>query len=134
MARLANDLLHPDAFRGEMPVLVSPSEVPPADRVRLKRMIDAIGAGDRRRAGALAATLARSSTALVRVAAAAGGFDKGEPDEAIAALEAIAADPDADAAARDRARMLAALASAWSGGDRDVACRALRVSAKPPTD
>lgn len=134
MARIADDLLHPDAFRGDMPVLVAPAEVRAQDRATHREMVAAVGRGDRNAATARAAKLSRSTDALSRVAAIVAGFDKGEPQPTIERLDAIAAAPGTDPAARDRARMLAALADAWSGGDRASACARLRESAGAGVD
>lgn len=134
MARLADDLLHPDAFRGPMPVLVAPIEVAAADRARLRGLLAAVAAGDRRRIGVLAPALAASDDGLSRVAAVAAGFDKADPAATVDRLDAIAGDPGAPLPARDRARMLAALGDAWGGGDRDDACTGLRRAARAPTD
>lgn len=134
MARVADDLLHPEAFRGPMPVLVAPAEVAEADRATLRLLLDAVAAGDRRGVAERAPKLASSDDAMSRVAAVTAGFDKTDPDATVDRLEAIAADAEVPAAARDRARMLAALGHAWGGGDRDEACTSLRRSTAAASD
>lgn len=134
MARLADDLLHPDAFRGDMPVLVAAAEVAAAERAPVRELLAAVGAGDHERRMRLAAQLERSTDDLVRVAAATATFDKADPEEAATRLEALAGDRSVDAPARDRARMLAALARAWGGGDLDASCRVLRASTRDTVD
>jgi hypothetical protein len=134
MARLARDLLTPEAFRGDMPVLVAPSEVRPADRADLRQMLDAVGSGDRLAAADLAARLERSPDPMGRIAALVATFDKSDPDPTVERLETLSRQSDVPRAAADRARMLAALATAWGGGERDEACAGLRAGAGASVD
>jgi hypothetical protein len=124
MARLAEDLLHPDTFRGTMPVLVQVGEVAPEHRAATRQLLAAVASGDRKAITRIAGRLERSGDAFARVAATAARFDKGEPDATIEALERIARG-DVPAAARDRASFLATLATLWSGGTRAPACERL---------
>jgi hypothetical protein len=134
MARLADDLLHPDAYHGELPVLVAPDEVPTGERAALRALLGAVGAGDRDRAVELAGAVGHGSSALLRVAALAAAFDKDAPDATVDRLDAVADDEREPVAARDRARLLSALALAWGGGSRAQACVSLRASAKGDVD
>jgi hypothetical protein len=134
MARLADDLLHPNAFRGDLPVLVSPSEVPPADRPKLRSLLKSASAGDRRSVADLAVELGASRDDMSQIAVITATFDKGDPDVTTERLQVIVDDRSASPAARDRARMLGALASVWGGGSRTTACTALRAAAGPDSD
>lgn len=133
MARLADDLLHPQAFQGTLPVLVQPAEVPTARRAAVAGLLEAAAAGDRRRAARLAAGLDRTGPAMARVAAAAAAFDKGEPQPAVDRLSRLAGNRTIGPEVRDRARLMATLAELWGGGDRAVACDRLARSASPAT-
>lgn len=132
MARLANDLLHPDAFSGDLPVLVAPNEVPPGDRTQVRALLDAVQRGDalevRTRSEALA-----GSRGLTGVAVVAAGFDKDDPDAAVERLDAIARGTE-PAAVRDRARLMATLAELWGGGERAEGCTALQTSTRTSVD
>lgn len=134
MGLLASDLLNPQAFRGLFPVLVSTNEVPASDRDSFNRMLRAMERGDRRSAATIAEKLMRSDDYLLRVAAASVLFDKNDPSDAVNALDKVAADARAGKTARDRARMLAALARAWAGSGRESACPVLKISAMPATE
>lgn len=132
MARLANDLLHPDAFAGDLPVLVAPNEVSPADRSELRRLLDAVRIGDARQVRTRSTALA-GSTGLLGVAVVSAGFDKDEPEVVVERLEAIA-DGSEPAAVRDRARLMATLAELWGGGDRAGGCTKLAASTTAAID
>ena len=134
MARLADDLLHPDAFRGDMPVLVSADEVSPSARPILRQLLTAVQGGDRLEAARRARDIGRGADPMLRVAAAAATFDKDDPDATVDQLEGIARSGGASVAAADRARMLAALALAWGGGSRAEACVGLRRAAGAASD
>lgn len=134
MARLADDLLHPTAFKGAFPVLVQATEVRAADQPSLRRLLAAVTADDAAAAAGEAAKLARSSDAMSRVAAIAAQFDKDDAAATTARLDAIATTAKAPGPARDRARFLSALAGLWGGGDRAQGCAVLRASTSPATD
>lgn len=135
MARIADDLLHPEGFRGSMPVLVQVDEVPGSDRGRLGDLLRAVGDDDRTEAVRIGTTLQRSADAMTRVAAIAATFDKDEPDATVQRLEALAAAPATPAPAADRARMLATLAGLWGGElDRADGCRRLEASTRAGID
>lgn len=134
MARLADDLLHPEAFRGELPVLVAPGEIGAADRPALRALLAAFRAGDRREVARLAEQLGQSSDDLTRVAVITATFDKDEPEATSDRLRHIAGSRSSSPEARDRARLLGALADLWGGGPRADACQVLRQSARPATD
>ncbi len=134
MARLADDLLHPDAFRGDLPVLVTIDEVSGADRAALRELLDAVQSGDRREAAVIAGRVGPGDDPMLRVAAAVASFDKDDPDATVDQLDAIAAAGSTPTAVRDRARMLSALAGAWGGGSRSEACVGLRRAASPDAD
>jgi hypothetical protein len=124
MARLADDLLHPDAFRGTMPVLVQPSEVPPAQRAGLRALLQAVADGDRHRAADVSARLSDDRDGLVALAVIAAAFDKDDPDATVTRLRAAGASART-ADVRDRARFLATLAELWGGGARTPGCASL---------
>ncbi len=132
MARLANDLLHPDAFKGDLPVLVAPNEVPAGDRAQVRALLGAVQRGDalevRTRSEALA-----GSRGLTGVAVVAAGFDKDDPDAVVDRLDAIARGRE-PAAVRDRARLMATLAELWGGGERAAGCTALQTSTRTSVD
>ena len=132
MARLANDLLHPDAFNGDLPVLVAPSEVPAGDRVPLRALLDAIQRGDalevRQRAEELV-----GARGLAGVAVVAATFDKDEPELVVDRLDAIATGSE-PAPVRDRARLMATLAELWGGGARAAGCTKLAASTTTAID
>lgn len=132
MARLATDLLHPDAFSGDLPVLVAPSEVPAGDRSRVRALLQAVQRGDARQVRTRAEALA-GSRGLTGVAVVAAGFDKDDPDAVVDRLAAIATGSE-PAAVRDRARFMAALAELWGGGERAAGCTALAVSTSADVD
>lgn len=132
MARLANDLLHPAAFQGNLPVLVAPNEVPAAVRTQLRAMLEALQNGDALEVRARSEALA-GSRGLTGVAVVAAGFDKDDPDAVVDRLEAIASSRE-PAAVRDRARLMATLAEMWGGGERGVACTALATSTRTSVD
>lgn len=134
MARLADDLLHPSTFRGPLPVLIAPDEVAPALRGQLRSMLTAVGERDRATVAKTAAVLTRSSDDFAVVAATAAAFDKDEPDVTVDRLDELAADSRLATPARDRARMLAALAMLWRGDDRADGCRALEASTEATVD
>jgi hypothetical protein len=136
MAQLADDLLHPDAFRGVLPVLVAPGDVPAPRRDDLRALLEATRTGDRRAAARLATTLERrgAGDGFLRIAAVTATFDKADPDATVERLGAIAEDDDSSDAARDRARFMATLADLWGGGERARACAALARHAGPATD
>lgn len=134
MAILADDVLHPKAFRGPMPVLVRPAEVRAADRPLLTKLLAAVNAGDRTSADALRARLRRSGDPLVGVAVAAAAFDKASPEETVDALDALAGDTPQVPEVRDRAGFLASLARLWGGADRTDGCVALERSTRPGVD
>jgi hypothetical protein len=129
MARLAEDLLHPSAFRGTMPVLVQLAEVTPTQRAATRRLLAAVAAGDRRAVTRLAGPLERSDDPFARLAAVAARFDKGEPAPTVDALERLARTGETPAL-RDRARFLATLAELWGGGDRPAGCAELATLAR----
>ncbi len=133
MARLADDLLHPDAFRGDLPVLVSTSELPETERTTLQRLLRAVGVGDHNTAADIAGKVPRDASALLRAAALAAAFDKDTPQLTVDRLGAIADEPTTTTSARDRARMLSALALAW-GGSRAEGCVGLRAATQPGID
>lgn len=133
MARLANDLLHPDAFSGDLPVLVAPAEVEADVRVPVRRLLDAVQAGDVEQAAEVVNELGEVD-GLARVAVAASRFDKDEPADTVVRLTEVALDPAEPKPVRDRARLMATLADLWGGGDRDEACGELATSAGPRTD
>lgn len=132
MARLADDLLHHRAFRGYLPVLVSPAEVPPADRAALRALLRDVERDDRDAARRRAIGLARSHSAAAQVAAVAATFDKDEPQAAAERLAALAGDRSSTAAERSLARLHQALALLWSGEPRADGCRLLRLVATQP--
>lgn len=128
MASLAGDLLHPNAFRGSMPILVRPEEVAVAHRPALRRMLAAIAIDDRRTAALLAGPLTSSADPMLQVAAVAATFDKDDPLIVAARLDALALDQRLTADGRDRARLHASLARLWTGDGRADGCRRLRAS------
>lgn len=134
MAQIAEDLLNSDAFRGSMPVLVAPAEVPAADRATLRTLLAAVGAGDRTKATSIAKGIGRDDDAMLQIAAAAAAFDKSAPQPTLDRLATIARSSSTPAAAADRARMLGALARAWSGGSRSQSCVELRRAASDVAD
>ncbi|MCW2920903.1 MAG: hypothetical protein JWL76_777 [Thermoleophilia bacterium] len=132
MARLANDLLHPDAFSGDLPVLVAPTEVPASDQQQVRSLLDAVQRGDAAKVRSVASKLA-DATGLVRVAAVSASFDKDEPDVVVDRLDAIATGSE-PRPVRDRARLMATLAELWGGGDRAAGCRKLGASTRTGID
>lgn len=132
MARLANDLLHPDAFAGDLPVLVAPDEVPARDREQVRLLLTAVQHGDARRVRSIATKLA-GATGLVRVAVVAASFDKDDPQVVVDRLDAIATGQE-PAPVRDRARLMATLAELWGGGARAAGCTKLATSTRDGID
>ncbi len=133
MARLANDLLHPTAFTGDLPVLVAPGEVSAADRAKVRELLDAVRVGDAKRIADLTATMA-GLPGMTGVAVVAAGFDKDDPEVTVDRLEALGDEKARPGPARDRARFMATLAQLWGGGERETGCVGLRASAAAPTD
>jgi hypothetical protein len=135
MARLADDLLHPDAFQGVFPVLVQPSEVGSnADRASIRRLLDDVTADDHDAATTEATRLGRSTDAMARLAALAAQFDKDDPSATVDRMTALGARRDTPAQVRDRAAFLGALAALWGGGDRSSGCASLRASTSTQVD
>ncbi|MCW2927738.1 MAG: hypothetical protein JWM86_1706 [Thermoleophilia bacterium] len=134
MASLADDLLHPDGFRGALPVLVAADEVAPAVRPQLRALQDAVAAQDRSAVARAAARLEAGSDPMARIAAVAGSFDKDEPDATVDRLEELAGSPALEPAERDRARLLATLARLWRGDGRSDGCSRLAASTTAATD
>lgn len=134
LARLADDLLHPRAFSGYVPVLVEESEVGVADRRTVHRLLAAVARDDRVAAARLGTALARSGVGLVQVAGAAAQFDKDDPAATAARLDAVVARRGGDRTVADRARLEAALATLWDGGDRSAGCARLRTVTAPSAD
>src|SRR5690606_30782405 len=110
------DLLHPEAFSGDLPVLVAPNEVPAADRAKLRALLGAVQRGDANQVRSRAEAMS-GATGMTGVAVVAASFDKDEPDVVVDRLEAIAEGSE-PAPVRDRARFMATLAELWGGGDR----------------
>ncbi len=133
MARLANDLLHPDAFSGDLPVLVAPAEVEGDLQAPVRRLLDAVRVGDVNRAAELVNQIGEVD-GLARVAVVASRFDKDEPADTVVRLTEVALDPAEPKPVRDRARLMATLADLWGGGERAEACRELATSAGSRTD
>jgi len=136
MARLADDLVHPGTFRGYVPVLVRPKEVPVPDRAQVRALLSAIAQDDRMGAAKLAAALGGGASVdpMVRVAAAVATFDKDEPQVTVDRLDALVADPTLSDVASDRAEMHAALAQIWAGDAREAACTRLARSSRLGVD
>lgn len=125
MARLADDLLHPAAFRSYVPVLVQPDDVPAKDRAALVKLRKAIEREDRAAAAVQAKVLASSSDGMSRIAGIVGQYAKGEEQATITPLAALQADARQPQRVRDRALLHQALTQLWSGTDRDAGCALL---------
>ena len=134
MATLADDLMHPDAFRGVMPVLVQAREVREADRPSLAALTDAVGRGDVRAAARHAKQLSASPDPFARLAAAAATYDKADPRATVERMSQLETANMASASVRDRAVLLGALADLWSGGDRAPGCQRLARTIGPDAD
>lgn len=128
LARLADDVMHPGAFRGYLPVLVRSSEVATADRGAMAKLLAAVERDDRAEVGARAKALRRSSDPMSKVAGIAGAFTKEDPIATARALETAATAAGATKESAARARFLAGLARAWSGRDRELACEAIEAA------
>lgn len=122
MARLADDLLHPDGFRSYVPVLVQPSDVPIADRPALRRLLHDVERDDRVGAARDAKVLAASRSGMAHVASIVGRYEKGKEADTQRALAAVAASAVEPAAVRSRATLHQGLAQLWSGSDSDAGC------------
>jgi hypothetical protein len=134
VARLADDLMHPEAFRGALPVLVRPGEIAdPAAKAQLRELLAAVEADDRRRAERSATALERAEP-MARVAAAAAAFDKGDIGATTDAMLELATNEQLPAPVRGRAALHAALTELWTGGDRRSGCRQLRALAGSDVD
>lgn len=134
LARLADDLLHPGAFRGYLPVLVQRAEVGAAQRTELGALLAAVTRDDRPRALRAAEELERSADPFARIAAIGGRFTKDDPAETARLLDDVATDRNVPKAARHRATLLAGMAGLWGGGDRDAGCARIARAAAAGSD
>lgn len=133
-ARLADDVMHSGSFRGYLPVLVRAIEVAPAHRATVTRLLAAVERDDRVEVARLARELDDSRDPMARVAGAAGGFTKDDPLATASRLEALADERGATEQSTARATLLAGLARAWSGRDRDGACELIEASTSAGAD
>ncbi|MBC7462024.1 MAG: hypothetical protein H7287_11730 [Thermoleophilia bacterium] len=133
MARLGDDLLHPDGFRSYVPVLVQAGDVPAADRPALGRLLTDIERDDRGGAAKESQLLAKSASPMSRIAALVGLYEKGKEAELQAQLAPYAG-ASQPPAVRSRAQLHQGLAQLWSGSDRDRGCRLLAQAMGPTAD
>jgi hypothetical protein len=133
MARLADDLRHPAGFRGYMPILVRPTDVPEASRKDLERLLGAVGRDDRGAARTLAESLEQSKDPYLAMAVIGAQFEKGDGARSAKAFEALAAATD-DRAAISRANLHRGLALMWDGGRRSQGCESIGIAAGATSD
>jgi hypothetical protein len=134
MARLGDDLLHPDGFRSYVPVLVQGIDVPAADRAALGRLLLDIQNDDRVAAAKESKLLSASTSGMSRIASIVGLYEKGGEAQTASKLALIAADTAQPAAVRSRAILHEGLAQLWSGADRDAGCGLLAAAAGATAD
>ncbi|MCW2949797.1 MAG: hypothetical protein JWN41_810 [Thermoleophilia bacterium] len=134
MARLADDLLHPQGFRSYVPVLVQPVDVPVAERATLRRLLVDIQREDRTAAAREARRLATSRSGMARLASIVGRYEKGDENKIAGELDALSRSSAQPAAARSRALLHEGLVRLWSGADRDAGCDVIGRAASPTSD
>lgn len=135
LARLADDMLHPTAFRGYLPVLVRAQEVrSPADRTLVTQLLDAIERDDRPAAAEIGAKLTASSDPMAQAAGIVGEFSKDETAATADRLQELASGPGVPPPARTRATLMAGMATMWSGDGKSAGCKLIAVAAAPSAD
>jgi len=130
IARLADDLLHEDQFRGYPPVLVAEGDVPAGDRIAIRRLRASLAIDDRGAAAEQAALLAGSASPVSRIAGIVAAYDKSAAEaSATRATDLAGALPRSTAAEeRDAVQLHAGLLLAWSG-ETERGCRLVQAVA-----